>query len=93
MSNGPGAQAAGLARCDPGPLAPLLGRPPTEARRASRRARWPQVMVGEERAQEVWLKNRSRLAALNGLDLWPEKHAAPTTTVVNTARCRPRRPG
>ena len=42
-------------------------------------------MAREERAQEVWLKNRTRFAALNGLDVRPEQQEAATTFVINTA--------
>ena len=54
-------------------------------RTASVQALWAKVMAGEERAQEVWLRNRTRFAALNGLDMRPEQHEEPTTFVINTA--------
>ena len=41
-------------------------------------------MAGQERAHEVWLRNRSRFAALNGLDMRPEQHEEPTTFVIDT---------
>ena len=42
-------------------------------------------MAGEERAQEVWLRNRSRFAALNGLDAEREDKNAGIVVHVNTA--------
>jgi len=32
----------------------------------------------------VWLKNRTRFATLNGLDMRPDQHEAPTTFVIDT---------
>ena len=40
--------------------------------------------AGEKRAQEVWLKNRTRFATPNGLDVRPEQHESPTTFVIDT---------
>ena len=34
---------------------------------------------------QYWLKNRTRFATLNGLDMRPEQHEEPTTFVINTA--------
>ncbi|MGI9539969.1 MAG: hypothetical protein ACR2N6_07460 [Miltoncostaeaceae bacterium] len=48
-------------------------------------ALWSKVMSGEERAHEVWLRNRSRYGALNGLDLDRESDGPSTTYIVNTA--------
>ena len=52
---------------------------------AAAQALWPKVAAGEERSQEVWLKNRTRFAALNGIDMRPEQHEAPMVVHVNTA--------
>ena len=52
---------------------------------AAAQALWAKVVAGQERAQEVWLRNRTRFATLNGLDMRPEQHEAPTTFNVITA--------
>ena len=41
---------------------------------AAAQALWAKVMAGEERAQDTWLRNRSRYATLLGLDVRPEQH-------------------
>ena len=51
---------------------------------AAAAAIWAKIMAGEERAQEVWLRNRTRFATLNGLDMKPEQHEEPTTFVIDT---------
>ena len=52
---------------------------------AAAAAIWAKVAAGQERAQEVWLRNRTRFATLNGLDMRPEQHEEPTAVVINTA--------
>lgn len=44
-----------------------------EAKRldAAAAAIWPRVQQGDPRAQDTWLRNRARYAALQGLDLKP----------------------
>ena len=49
----------------------------------------PKVEAGDLRAHEVWLRNRTRYAALLGLDLRPEADVSTPLTVVLTGTARP----
>jgi hypothetical protein len=53
---------------------------------AAARALWPAVAEGDVRAQDTWLRNRARFAALLGLDLKPEINVStgPEILVINT---------
>lgn len=53
---------------------------------AAAQALWPQVLAGNLRAQNVWLRNRERYARLLGLDLKPPTpESSGVTFIVNTA--------
>jgi hypothetical protein len=53
---------------------------------AAARALWPAVAEGDVRAQDTWLRNRARYAALLGLDLKPEinVNTGPEIVIINT---------